>query len=192
MEEIKSWETSKEDLALVEKWYKLDENAIPNEYILQPIIDQRELEQLYEDGYDSEDDLFDSDDGSSVTEGSASAEHNKEKYENLVAKGKKVWNAEESALQNILQTAARKCLNRGMLKEELARKFFQSSEYLVKDFFILKHCVMLKYETADVLNLLRYLFHMCLKPAGANTLTNPDCSLFSITNVRGYLTWLQC
>ena len=125
MEEIKSWETGKEDLALVEKWYKLDENAIPNEYILQPIIDHGKLEELYQEDYVV---TSDTDDETIGISEAALRRNKKQKYKKLVAKGKKVWKDEESTLQNILRNAARKCLDKGILKEEQIRSFFQSSE----------------------------------------------------------------
>ena len=144
MEEIKSWDTCQKDLKLIDKWYQLDKNAIPHEYILQPIIGHRELEELYQEepgsketqnihstilsivhepNSNSEEELERNKEDSSIQR------TKKEKYEELVRHGKEVWKSEEPILREILRKAAINCMNKGVLKEEHINSFFQSSKY---------------------------------------------------------------
>lgn len=97
-------------VALVQKWYILDENAVPNEYILKPIADYKQIEILLQE-----------------TSSYALADKRKQ-YAQNVTEAKLVWKADEKNLKEIVRAAVKKLVNQGTMSEQSGRKFFYSSK----------------------------------------------------------------
>ena len=129
IEEIESWEKQEEALTLVQKWYKLDQNALPNEYVLQPIISQAEVDRFLQEPEclrNKYDYLYAPYLPKPKTENVESAREKKERYQSLVREGQEIWKTDEPKLTKILRSAANKCFEKGTMTDVQKRKFFQS------------------------------------------------------------------
>ena len=149
--EIRSWQDHTTQLGIVEKWYKLDENAIPPEYNLQPIVKYHDMENFlkeprrafnYEDlGYMDymfeEESMIDRIENTITELGDTGefVEEAKRVYKELAGQEKKIWYVEEPVLSKTIRQAVANCIKHGKLTKEGCHKYFQSSEWL---FYFLK------------------------------------------------------
>ena len=140
---IKSWDDHADCLSLVEKWYKLDENAIPSEYNLLPIVKYEDMEKFIKEPtkgyyYEAGDHLRDLTEdfteidalekliGDFGDEGEA-VEEAKLVYKTMSNQEKKVWAAEEPELSRAIRQAISQCIQNDTLTRDSCHKYFQSS-----------------------------------------------------------------
>ena len=98
---------TEEDQRLLQSWYVKDENAVPPEYVLQPISEMARAPRYFED---------------------------EESY--AAAAGEKVdpqmlWKQVEPRLSQALRKAASVCKQQGRMSEEEAHKYFMSGLWQV-------------------------------------------------------------
>jgi hypothetical protein len=129
---------NKTDKMIIEKWYKLDENAVPAEYVLQSIIPSAAMEpflnQIDKISYESMEENMIGLSGyleDSLEKSKNKIEANfKETYIKELSAGKAIWNEEEPILKTIVRNAVTEAMQYGDISTENGRKYFQSSELL--------------------------------------------------------------
>jgi len=109
-----------ESLAIIKKWYVPDLNAVPTEYILQPI--DRDMEEYDEPPEEErEDDPFDYVKAYLNKEKDA-----EEKKQKRISAARKRWAVAEKELAAVIRKGVDVCVETGTMNHAVAEKYFWS------------------------------------------------------------------
>ena len=110
-----------EEDRIIHDWYKIDTNAVPPQYVLQPIDRDMHLYELEEETKDGEEDPFDY-----VKAYLNKEKDEEEKEQKKIKEARKRWAEAEKILAATIRKAVDVCLQNNSMETSTARKYFWS------------------------------------------------------------------